>query len=119
MLAFKILGGTPKTGASLCNSCRHRKYVRTQNGKEVTRCNAFMFGEYVPVPFPVYECSAHHPTNMPFLHEMEEIAWVIEARRRGPKGFADGVPIEEGEMEVVVRKPREGAGFPFHDPPGE
>lgn len=110
MLALKILGGTPKTGAPLCNSCRHRRYVRTQDGKEVTRCGAFMFGEYAPVPFPVYECSGHHPVNTPFLHEMEDIAWVIEARRRGPSGFAEGAPLEEGEMEVVVTKPRERRG---------
>jgi hypothetical protein len=36
---------------------------------------------------------------------MEAIAWRIEARHRGPKGFE--VPVGESDMEVIITKPKE------------
>jgi hypothetical protein len=45
---------------------------------------------------------AYHPTNVPWLHEMEQMAWKIEARKRGPSGFSQPA---ESEMVVVISPP--------------
>jgi hypothetical protein len=47
--------------------------------------------------------------NVPWLHEMEQMAWKIEARKRGPVGFTEG---QLAEMEVVVTPPRKSQGLP-------
>ena len=104
MLQIKIHGATPKGGKSICLSCKRGKVVKGQNCQEVIFCGLFsdVGGR---VPFKVSECGDYHPVNMPWLHEMEEMAWKIEARKRGPVGFNDPAAREE-EMEVVVTRPR-------------
>ena len=76
--------------------------VRGQNCQELILCGLFNGG---PVPFKVAECGDYHPSNVPWLHEMEDMAWKIEARRKGPVGFND--PTQRGEMEVVVTRPKD------------
>jgi hypothetical protein len=61
------------------------------------------------VPFRVAECGKYHPSTMPYLHEMEAMAWKIEARKRGPAGFGDAVTSTE--MEIVVTPPRKDDGL--------
>ena len=41
---------------------------------------------------------------------MEQMAWIVEARRRGPTGFQKP---EEGEMEVFIKPPN---GYPEKGP---
>ncbi len=66
------------------------------------------------IKFKVAECSEYHPMNVPYLHEMKDIAWKIEARKRGPTGFgADAV--KEGEMEVIVTPPKKHRDEPDDD----
>lgn len=100
-ITIKINGGTPKHGKSLCHTCKNASIVKGQNLEELIICQANMF---VPskgrVTFRVAECSAYHPTNMPWLHEMEAMAWMIEARKRGPVGFSEGQA-----MEIIITPP--------------
>ena len=104
MIQFNIKGGTPPGGKSLCVTCKHSSSVRGQNMEEVIHCTAGLFEHRQGlVPFKVSECTEFHPSNMPWLHEMEEMAWKIEARKRGVVGF-EGEKV--GEMEVVVSKPK-------------
>lgn len=106
MLQIKILGQTPKGGRTLCATCKNASRVLGQNCEELVFC-ARVFGETRyggVVPFKIAECGSYHPTNVPWLHEMEAIAWSVEARRRGPVGFSD--PAHDGEMEIVIKKPR-------------
>lgn len=106
MLQIKILGATPTSGKPLCLSCKMAKRVRGQNCEEIIFCHLFSRnGSPGPVPFRVAECGDYHPVNMPWLHEMEEMAWKIEARRRGPVGFNDP-DARGGEMEVVITRPK-------------
>jgi hypothetical protein len=100
MLQFKIHGSTPVGGKSLCVTCKFAKIVKGQNCQELTYCEAIF--ENRPVPFRIAECSRYHPSNMPWLHEMEQMAWKIEARRKGPAGFSD----PQGEMEVIITAPK-------------
>jgi hypothetical protein len=104
---IKILGGTPVAGKSLCATCKYASHVRGQNCEERTVCKAGIFdsgGYDGRVPFRVAECSKYHPSNMPWLHEMEQMAWKIEARKRGPVGF-EPAPGED-TMEVIVTAPK-------------
>jgi len=104
MLQIKIHGATPKGGKSICLTCKKGTVVKGQNCQEVVLCPLFSGSGLAPVPFKVAECGGYHPSNVPWLHEMENMAWTVEARRRGSVGFADGERL--GEMEVVVTRPR-------------
>lgn len=107
MLQIKIQGATPKSGKSICLTCKKGTVVKGQNCQEVVFCNVFQNSGGV-VPFRVAECGEYHPVNVPWLHEMEALAWKIEARRRGPAGFTTP---DEDVMEVVVVRPR-NSGLP-------
>lgn len=73
--------------------------------EEHIECGNGMFSAYRNrVPFRVAECSEYHPSTMPWLREMKEIAWNIEARKRGPVGFEK--QPDESEMEVIVTPPK-------------
>ncbi len=105
MIQIKVHGETPKSGKSLCHSCKHAKTVKGQNCQEFTKCTAELFGATRHmVPFKVAECAEYHPSTMPWLHEMESMAWIVQARKRGPSGFSNPA---EGEMEITIEKPRD------------
>jgi hypothetical protein len=107
MIQIKVNGGTPKSGKGLCHACKYASIVKGQNCEEFITCTAGMFplpGNSIgPVRFRVAECGKYHPSNMPWLGEMQKMAWKIEARKRGPVGFSEG---QNAEMEVVVTPPR-------------
>jgi hypothetical protein len=102
-MSFKIINGTPKSGKSLCLTCKHGKVVKGQECQEVLFCSSVFSKNYSYgyVPFRISECAEYHPSNMPWLHEMENMAWKIEARKRGPVGFEP----DRCEMEIVITKP--------------
>lgn len=104
MLQIKIHGATPKSGKSICLTCKKGTVVKGQNCQEIVLCGLFGDGSRGRVPFRVAECGDYHPLNVPWLHEMEEMAWKIEAKKRGPVGFND--PTAREEMEVVITRPR-------------
>lgn len=103
MLQIKILGATPKGGKGICATCKHAKKIIGQNCEEIIFCHTVFdntrYGGVVP--FRIAECTQYHPSNMPWLHEMEQMAWTVEAKRRGPVGFGDGAT----EMEYVITAP--------------
>ena len=102
-----ILDATPKSGKTICLTCKRSTIVKGQNCEEVVLCAGPFSGNgsYGTVPFRVSSCGSYHPMNTPWLHEMKDIAWNIEARKRGPAGFTP--PEGEDVMEVVIKKPRE------------
>jgi len=106
MLQIKIHGATPKGGKSLCLTCKRAAVVKGQNCQEIIFCLNGPFREKGRIPFKVAECGSYHPVNVPWLHEMEDMAWKIEARKRGPAGFNDPTARGEGEMEIVVTRPQ-------------
>ena len=102
MIAFKINGATPKGGKPICGSCKHATVVTGQNCEERILCSADVFKRTSGiVTIRVATCSSYHPINVPWLHEMEQMAWVVQARRRGPTGFQP----EQTEMEVTIKPP--------------
>ena len=110
MLQIKVSGGTPKAGKSLCLSCKHAKIVRGQNCEERIVCDSgsLWSSSRGLVTFKVAECGEFHPVNMPWKYEMEEMAWIVEARRRGPAGFQP----EDNEMEIFITPPKSSNGDP-------
>jgi hypothetical protein len=108
-MRVKIKDGTPEFGKSLCYTCKSAGIVKGQNGELIIHCNACMFEHCKNlVPFQVAECNAYTQLNVPDKWEMEKIAWTVEARKRGPKGFE--VSAGEDEMEVVITKPKKKQG---------
>lgn len=41
---------------------------------------------------------------------MEDMAWKIEARKRGPAGF--GEAVKDDSMEVIITPPRKDSNVP-------
>lgn len=108
-LSIKVAGETPKSGKSICKTCKHAKHIVGQNCQDITLCHLFAGHGSAkgPVPFRIAECGDYHPVNLPWLHEMYDMAWIVEARKRGPAGFGEAARNPD-EMEVVVTKPGEG-----------
>lgn len=111
---FKILGGTPKSGRSLCLSCANMARRIGQNLQDQIFCSSYNFetgnGSSI-VPFRVSECTEYRPFNQASIKDMNDIAWIIEPRKKGPAGFVDGAIKKEGEeedesqMEIVITPP--------------
>ena len=111
---FSMTGKTPISGASLCRTCKQATFVEGQNKEEFVSCAAGIFPKGI-VPFKVASCGDYHPSNMPWLHEMEQMAWIIEARKRGQKGF--DLPEGEDKMELVITKPKDHRNDGIRTPP--
>lgn len=111
-LQIKISGATPKGGRPLCHTCKYATVILGQNCEERVTCRASgLWGDIEGlVPFKVSSCGSYHPSNIPWLHEMHDIAWKIEARKRGPSGFK--APAGEDIMEIVITKPRDHESSP-------
>lgn len=109
-LQIKISGGTPVSGKSLCTTCKYATAITGQNCQEVVLCHLFGTSrDPGRVPFRVAHCAKYHPSNMPWLHEMEQMAWIVTAKKRGPTGFNQ--PQDYETMEVVINKPNRN-GYP-------
>jgi len=113
-ISIKICNATPKGGKPLCLTCKEARVIKGQNGEERFICTDGLFRPNNVVTFKVAECSQYSPFNVPHLFEMEQIAWRVEARRRGPSGFS--VPEGEDKMEYVVKPPSDNGGSPDEPP---
>lgn len=106
-MSFKVLGGTPKSGKSLCLSCGNMARRIGQDLQEEIFCSAYAFenpiiGSGNRVPFRVSECTEYQPFNQQGIKEMKEIAWIIQARKKGPSGFSEGVTSNNEETETII-----------------
>lgn len=52
----------------------------------------------VKITIPVETCSVYDDKRMPSLYMMEQIAWEVTCRNRGPVGFA-----KDGTVDVVIQ----------------
>lgn len=102
----KVIGGTPRGSRSLCHSCRFAQVMRGINMQEEIRC--LRLGQQPPlVRFPVADCNVYESKSSPSLYQMEQIAWQVTSRHRGPAGF--GV---EAQREVHIEPPVRNEGQP-------
>lgn len=111
---FKVLGGTPTSGKSLCLSCANMARRIGQNLEDQIFCSSYAFltsspsGDANLVPFRVAECSEYRAFNTQSLKDMNDIAWIIQPRKRGPSGFTEGVKVgeeEKGPIELEIVPP--------------
>ena len=106
----KVQGGTPTGNKSICATCRHAQNTTGLNLQVRTRCNA-NYNHPVYITYPVSVCSMYDDKRMPSFYNMEQIAWTIQTRSRGPAGFA-------GNMnEVVISPPNKNGQSPVAMPP--
>jgi hypothetical protein len=102
----KVYGGTPKTSESICLSCRLSQIVRGTNLQQIVYCNAVH--PTARIGFPVYECTTYENKSLPSRYEMEQIAWTVQSRNRGPIGFTGG-----NLTEITIEPPsKEKFGVP-------
>lgn len=94
----KVINGTPKGFASLCSTCRRAQVIRGLNMQQRTFCSAGSTS--MAVTFPVESCSAYDDKRIPALYQMEEIAWQVRSRNRGPVGFGG-----EHNTEIKIEPP--------------
>jgi hypothetical protein len=112
---FKILDGTPKSGKSLCLSCASMSRRISQDMEEQVFCaNTKISGGYGShgpriVPFKVAECSEYRAFTSQSLTDMYDMAWSIQARKKGPVGFTGPLDSTNStlEYEIVPPKPYE------------
>ena len=99
----KVYGGQPTSGRSLCYHCRYCLFIRGSNLQEDIHCHRLERD----INYSVVECSSYDPKHNPALEQMQQIAWVVETRTRGPWGFKG-----EQDTKIVVRPPGEGDPTP-------
>ena len=108
-MSDKVIGGTPQGSLSLCRLCRMAHHIRGLNLQEEIYCRAVT--PMIRIAFPVETCSIFDDKRMPSLYMMEQIAWSVQSRNRGPVGFED-----EGRTRVTVEPPSQ-FGVPQGQPP--
>lgn len=103
----KVFEGTPVSQISKCRSCRLAMNIRGLNLQERTICGAN--GSPMSITFPIVECSRYIDSRIPDLYYMEQIAWIVKSRDRGPVGFTDNrqteITVEPPERIVVPQQP--------------
>lgn len=96
----KVIGGTPKGGKNLCLTCEHSLVIKGENLEKRIFCGAMYDAVFTP-SFSVVECNRYLEKNAPSESDFEKIAWIVETRTRGPKGFVRG-----GHLEVEINPPK-------------
>jgi hypothetical protein len=80
-MGMKVRNGTPDFSApSLCESCKLASIIRGQRfDEQIIKCVWLQR----TIPFKVSECRTYHPSNQPWINEMEEMAWLLVSRSNG------------------------------------
>ena len=94
----KVIGGTPQGSQSLCATCRFAQNMRGLNMQQESICLRTQPNRLIK--FPVETCSGYDDKRIPSLYDMENIAWRVQTRNRGPAGFAP-----DGTLEVEIERP--------------
>ena len=99
MVTFRVKGGTPMAGTSLCGTC---SWGVARKGYSAAEEEVFcrMVQPNARVPFVVRECSAYQNRSVPSLYSMEKVAWVLVTKSAGRSiGFVTGDKFREIEGE--------------------
>jgi hypothetical protein len=99
MVKFRINGGTPEEGVSLCVTCSYGLVRRGFSAaQEEIVCRVTRPTERVP--FRVRECSEYEDRRLPNLYSMQKIAWVLLTKSAGRSiGFVTSDRFRELEGE--------------------
>lgn len=81
---IKVKSGTPDHGRNLCLTCKWAIIVQGHAHSDIrVQCREIDFGKHDFVPFPVAECSEYELRGALSLHEMKQMAYLIEPRKDG------------------------------------
>ncbi len=85
----KVYGGTPTGNKSMCSTCRFAQNIRGVNMQQDTFC--LRLGN-IPtrIGYPVEVCNGYEDKRTPSIYDMQQIAWNVSSRNRGPVGFQEG-----------------------------
>ena len=101
-LTFKVLDGTRKSGKTLCTSCAHSARRLGQNNEDEIFCASWSFRSdsgVNPVLFKVSDCTEYRPFNQQSREDMEKIAWIVTARKKGSPGFVKTADAETASQD--------------------
>jgi hypothetical protein len=98
-MSDKVIGGTPRSGASLCLTCRNAQVMRGQNFEQHVFCHVPAKG--LEVTYPVSSCSSYDDKRQPALYHMQKIAWNITTTKHVKPGFEG----DKSTSEVTVTPP--------------
>lgn len=99
----KVIGGTPIGSKSMCQTCRYAQNIRGINMQERTIC--VRTAPAFPITFPILTCSGYDDKRQPSLYDMEQIAWNVQSRNRGPVGYAP-----DGSLNIEIQPPERQPG---------
>lgn len=105
----KVIGGTPQGSHSLCETCRRSHFIRGINMQSAVYC--LMARPPMPIKFPVAQCAYYDDKRTPSLYDMQQIAWSVTSRKRGPTGFA-----QQSAMDVQIEPPAAPGSQPLCPP---
>jgi hypothetical protein len=106
-IAQRIQDGTVFGGRDMCASCRWA--IRRQSavtGRTDTRCSSLNPARPEPIVTKIATCTAYLAKGQLSLHEMSEVAWVIETKGGKHIGFL--TPEELRRRNMMDNPPPRG-----------
>lgn len=101
-MRLKIHGGTTNhSEPPLCTTCRFATIIRGRRlGDTIVECRRL--SNNARITFPVTFCTGYSDVQLPSIHEMEEIAWVLRSDpRRNKVGFVEARKLKPAERYVL------------------
>jgi hypothetical protein len=90
---LRIIEGTPQDPAApLCTGCKHAFTQRDSRGQVTSRCQ--LMGNWLRAK--IVECNGFYPSNEPWLHEYESLAWLWSSGDKGEPAFVRLRDLEQG-----------------------
>lgn len=84
----KVYDGTPHGNRSICATCRFAQNIRGIQMQQDSFC--LRLGSMpVRIGYPVEQCNGYEDKRTPSIYDMQQIAWSVTSRQRGPVGFQD------------------------------
>lgn len=83
----KVYGGTPQGNRSMCQTCRFALNIRGTNMQQDSFCLRLGGNTPVRITYPVEQCNGYEDKRMSSIYDMQQIAWTVATRNRGPVGF--------------------------------
>lgn len=81
MATFKVIGGTTNT-QDLCRTCRS-SHIYTDSLGEHKICTTSVIDTSIVIRGAVTTCNEYSDKSTPRLHQLKEIAWIVNADKKG------------------------------------
>lgn len=102
-MSDKVYGGTPRGVKSLCATCRFGQYMRGVNLQQDSFCLR-LGAPPIRIGYSVELCNGYEDKRSPSIYDMQQIAWSVTSRNRGPVGFKG-----DGSADVSIEPPSDAS----------